>query len=144
MSALSLEALANAVGSRVVADGADFESSSPWAKLRILCDTLHIDFDRGKEPWSAAKWLCGFRNKVAHGKPEDLLQSKHVTEDQYEQEMRNSPDSWIESQITLGNAKRAFKAASDIKLAFFNALPGELKIGIYSDSTMSTGTASEA
>src|SRR6476620_4243552 len=76
MSSLSLEALANAVGSRAVTDWEDFETSSLWAKLRLLCETLHIDFDRRKEPWSSAKWLCGFRNKVAHGKPEDILLTK--------------------------------------------------------------------
>ena len=140
MSALSLEALANAVGSRLITDWSDFESSSPWAKLRILCETLHLDFDRGKEPWSSAKWLCGFRNRAAHGKPEDLLLTKSVPEESFEKEMRNSPDSWLESQITLGNAKRAYKAASDIKLAFSVALPDDLKLGIYADSTMSSGS----
>ena len=139
MSALSLEALANSVGSRLITDWGDFECSSPWAKLRTICETLRLDFDRNKEPWSTARWLCGFRNKVAHGKPQDLLLTKRVPEEAYETEMRSPLDSWIESQISLGNAKRAYKAASDIKLAFSQALPDELKLGIYADSTMFTG-----
>jgi len=36
-SALSIEALCNAFGNRFVPDWKDFESSSPIAKLRIIC-----------------------------------------------------------------------------------------------------------
>lgn len=140
MSSLSLEALANAIGSRIVPDWVDFESSSPWAKLRLLCETLDLEFDRNSEPWSSAKWLCGFRNKVAHGKPEDLFLELVVTEDAYEKELSKYPSSALESQVTLGNAKRAFKTVVDIKLLFFQSLPDELNSGIYSDSAMFSGS----
>ena len=54
MSALAIEALCNTVGERIIDDWKDFESASPVAKLRLLCENLSIDFDKSLEPWSSA------------------------------------------------------------------------------------------
>ena len=50
LSSLSVEALANSVGERVVPDWRDFESLSPLGKLRLLAEKLSIEFDRNVEP----------------------------------------------------------------------------------------------
>lgn len=136
MSALSIEALANAVGAHVMSDWKDFESSSPWAKLRLLCEQLDIEFNRASEPWRTAKWLCGFRNKAAHAKPEDLLEVKEIPDHASDQERQTWPKSALERDITTGNASRAYEAIQKIKLILFNAMPADKRTSIYSDSAM--------
>ncbi len=143
MSALSIEALANAVGARVMGDWKDFESSSPWAKLRLLCESLNIAFTRTIEPWSTAKWLCGFRNKAAHAKPEDLLEVKQIPDDAFDQERFTWPESSLEHEITLGNAKRAYAAVEQIKLLLFNAMPEDTRTSIYTDGATFSGRVDE-
>lgn len=124
-SGLALEALAHAFGSHFVPSWRDFESASPVAKLRIVCDTLEIDYNAESEPWSSARWLISFRNKLAHAKPEDI----DVTEimDLHAWEARwptDRPDSKLEKEVTLGNAERAVEAANAIKLLFCGKLSG--------------------
>jgi hypothetical protein len=47
LSGLAVEAICNAVGERVFStDWKDFESASPIAKLRLICDKLDVPFDR--------------------------------------------------------------------------------------------------
>ena len=140
MSALSIEALANAIGARVMTDWKDFESSSPWAKLRLLCEALHVAFDRSVEPWSTMKWLCGFRNKAAHAKPEDLLEVKQIPDCAYEQERSEWPESSLEHEITLGNATRAYEAIQQVKLVLFKSMPSDTSGGIFADGAMFSGT----
>ena len=143
MSALSIEALANAVGGRVISDWKDFESSSPWAKLRLLCEHLNIEFNRTIEPWSTAKWLCGFRNKAAHAKPEDLLETKQIPDQAFDQERHKWPESSLERDVTLGNASRAYEAIQQIKLTLFNAMPEDTRSSIYADGAMFSGSRHE-
>jgi len=143
MSALSIEALANAVGSRAMTDWSDFESSSPWAKLRLLCESLNIDFDRTTEPWSTAKWLCGFRNKAAHAKPEDLFEVKQISDKAFEKERNKWPESSLEREITLGNAKRAYAAIHQMKIIFFNAMPEDTRSSIYADGAVFLSSETE-
>lgn len=68
LSALSVEALCNAIGYRLIEGWGDYEQSRPWLKLRVLCRDLDLPFDKGAEPWQSLKDLLDFRNKVAHGK----------------------------------------------------------------------------
>lgn len=139
MSALSIEALANAVGARVISEWKDFENSTPWAKLRLLAESLNVPLDRGAEPWSTVKWLCGIRNKAAHAKPEDLLETKQVPDHAFDQERLNWPKSLLEREVTLGNARRAFEAVQRVKLTLFNAMPEHTRGSIFSDGAMFSG-----
>jgi hypothetical protein len=143
MSALSIEALVNAVGGRVMDNWKDFESSSPWAKLRLLCEHLGIEFNRTTEPWSTAKWLCGFRNKAAHAKPEELHEVKQIPGHAFDQERTEWPKSSLEREITLGNATRAFEAIQQIKLKLFNSMPEDTRSSIYSDGAIFSGSKHE-
>lgn len=70
--ALSVEALANTIGEFVVPDFRDFESSSPKAKLRIICERAGIDFDRTKAPFAGVIHLLKVRNQLAHPKYQKL------------------------------------------------------------------------
>lgn len=140
MSALSIEALANAIGARVMTDWKEFESSNPWAKLRLLCEALHIAFDRNAEPWSTAKWLCVFRNRAAHAKPEELLEVKQIPDCAYEQERSEWPASSLEREVTLGKAIRAYEAIQQVKLTLFKAMPSDTNGGIFADGAMFSGS----
>jgi len=134
MCALSIEAISNAVGERVIPNWRDFESSSPIAKLRIICQKLEIEYGQNKEPWSTAKWLSKFRNSIAHAKPELVDEEQVWTREEYEKRRADHPKSKIESDITLGNAKRALQAVERIKDLLCEKIPADDALGLYSDA----------
>jgi hypothetical protein len=140
MSALAVEALANAFGKRLIDDWVDFESSTSMAKLRLICQHLEIEFDQNKEPWSTAKWLSKFRNKIAHAKPELVTENYVSTRDEYEKKRRDMPTSALEAQITHGNAARAYGGVERIKTILSEKVPPGESFGLYSD--VSLGSAS--
>jgi hypothetical protein len=142
MCALSLEAICNAVGERVVTDWKDFESANPTAKLRLICQQTGIEYNRNKEPWATACWLSRFRNAIAHAKPEFVKQDVVWTEQEYERRRRESPESTLESEITLGNARRAVHGMDKIKDLLCQKIPVEHRLGLYSDAW--TGSATMA
>ena len=133
LSALAVEALANAVGSRVASDWVAFESMSPLEKLDSLARDLSIAYDPNKEPWSAITQLAHFRNEIAHPKPELVLAEKILPEVALGKTLFDSPQSQIERQITLGNAERAHKAVSTLKAMLADGLPKDKRFGIYAD-----------
>jgi hypothetical protein len=69
---LSVEAIANTIGELVVPDFKDFESSSPRAKIRIICETIGLEFDRNKSPFIEILNLLKIRNQLAHPKYQRL------------------------------------------------------------------------
>jgi hypothetical protein len=83
-SALSLEAPTNSFGEKFVARWYDYESSSPIAKLRIICSQLNVEPDFEKEPWAATLWLLKSRNKVAHARPESINFDKTMTDEDFQ------------------------------------------------------------
>jgi len=142
LSALAIEALANAVGSRVASDWAAFESLNPLAKLDSLAKALSITYDPTKEPWSAITQLARFRNDIAHPKPELISEENFLPEVALEKTLFDSPQSQIERQITLGNAERAHKAVYSLKAILTDSLPDDKRFGIYADMwSGSTGLA---
>jgi hypothetical protein len=66
--ALSVEAIANTIGEHVIEDFKDFESSSPKAKIRLICERLGIKFDRTSAPFAGILELLKVRNQLAHPK----------------------------------------------------------------------------
>ena len=140
MSALAVEALANAFGKRLLKDWEDFESASPIAKLKLVCKELDLEFDRNKEPWSTIKWLSKFRNLVAHAKPELVTEDYISTPDEYEKKRMDMPKSALEKQVTLGNAKRAYEGVEKVKELLAKKVPPDESFGLYSDSCL--GSAS--
>lgn len=134
LSSLAIEALANAVGSRVVSDWPKFERLSPPEKLDVLVTELAIVRDSAKEPWCAITQLVRFRNDIAHPKPELVVEAKVLPEVGLEKTLFDSPKSELERQITVGNVRRAHNAVSTLKALLTDALPKEKRFGIYVDA----------
>ena len=72
LTALSIEAIANSFGAILVPNYSDFESSSPFAKIRIICEKLGIDVDPNIAPFNDLKRVLKVRNKLAHPKYKSL------------------------------------------------------------------------
>lgn len=133
-SALAIEALANAVGSRSVDEWNDFESISPLAKVRLIAEHLGIPYNSADEPWATLRYLIKFRNAIAHAKPEQILEEKIMSEAKYNAQLFCTPQSKVEQEITLNNAIRCFNAVQALKGIFTDALPENKRFGIYADA----------
>ena len=135
-SALALEALANSFGCKLISRWDDFESSSPIAKLRIICAELGISADWSTGHWGTALWLVSFRNKIAHARPQPITYDEIVSDEKFRRTFHDEPPSNLENQVNLGNAKRAVRAVDEIKWTFLSKLkalkPGEYS-SLYSD-----------
>lgn len=116
-SALAIEALSNAVGDRVVPEWKDFESASPTAKIRLLAERLDVSYSSDTEPWQTIRWLGKFRNLVAHPKPQVVVKESLVTASEAHERPHGPPDSKLEQQVTIGNARQAVAALEKAKLA---------------------------
>lgn len=136
LCALSIEAMCNSIGDRVILDWKDFESASPTAKLRLLCEHLKVDYDKNNEPWVSARWLSKFRNLIAHAKPEFVREEKVLSRDEYDNRGTEFPKSKLEKEITLGNAGRALRTAEQIKDLLCTKVPPEHALGLYGDASI--------
>jgi hypothetical protein len=67
-TAFSVEAILNTFGHIAVKDFGDFESCTPLAKMRVLCEELEIEFDKSRSPFNSILQLLKLRNKFAHPK----------------------------------------------------------------------------
>jgi hypothetical protein len=121
--ALALEAMGNAFGEKFIQRWSDFESATPVAKLRLVCEHSKITLDFESEPWSAVLWLVKFRNGVAHAKPMLLKEDHTVPRDDYNKVLFEQPQSKLEGQVTLQNAERAFNCVTNILETFCTKIP---------------------
>jgi hypothetical protein len=74
-TAFALEAYLNWLGQNQVPNWKDFERRTPRHKTEIVASQLGIKVDYEKRPWNIVTDLFGFRNTIAHGKPEVLKQA---------------------------------------------------------------------
>ncbi len=132
-SALSVEALCNAVGEKVVSDWDDFESLRPMSKLRLLAAQLNIEFLREKQPWTTLHWLSKFRNNIAHPKPEKITKTSFISEAQHDARLFEKPISRVEKEVTFGNARRAVEAVERLKEILVKNVPPEKALGLFTD-----------
>jgi hypothetical protein len=70
--AFALEAFLNWVGEQLIPHWKYLERLKPKEKLDLLCDLIKVKPDYSARPWQVLKELFGFRNEIAHGKPEIL------------------------------------------------------------------------
>jgi hypothetical protein len=133
MTALAIEALANAVGTRVAEDWPEFERLSPHEKIDFLVNSLGVQRDIGKEPWTSLQYLGGFRNDIAHPRPEEVTTERILPQAALSKTAFETPLSVLEREITLGNAKRAYAAVHALKGLLTDALPETDRFGIYGD-----------
>jgi hypothetical protein len=141
-SALAIESLCNTIGDRIIPKWEDFESSSSMAKLRILTEHLQVVFDPKSEPWITAYWLIKFRNQIAHSKPEHVIEEIYLTQQEHDNRLFDVPESKLEKQITLGNAKRALNATEQIKKILVKQVPADQALGLYVDGWSGSTTLS--
>lgn len=143
MAALSIEAMCNAIGDRAIPEWKDFESASPMAKLRLLCENLNLEFDKLKEPWASARWLYKFRNSIAHAKPEPIREEKILLEDEFSKRNSAFPKSKLEKEVSLDNATRALGAVEKIKETLCLKLAPDISLGLYCDASFGHASAHE-
>lgn len=126
---LSVEAIANTFGEILVSDFKDFESSSPRAKLRIICEAVGLEFDRNKSPFTEIIHLLKIRNQLAHPKYQHLryeskempleLARKHyheLGEILHDIEKLLSPELVTKSLSAVTKLAMDFRAALDPKM----------------------------
>jgi hypothetical protein len=140
MSALAIEAMANAIGERALDDWADFESSSPYAKVRLIAERYSLKASAQSEPWGTVKWLCRLRNRLAHAKPEKIRETTEVSQADCNNRDIRPPQSKLEKEISEENARRALEGVELMKHTICDVLPVEMKLGLVSDAWMTTGT----
>ena len=141
-SSLAIEAICNAVGERAIDNWSDFESCSPIAKTRLICEHLGIDYDSGKEPWGSFVWLCKTRNLIAHPKAEPIISEEvmSLTEHDNLGGTVDAPESKLEKRMTLENAKKSVATVETLIKAFCEKLTDEQKFGIEFDMWHSSAT----
>ena len=132
-ASLAVEALVNAVGSRMVPDWRKFEGLRPHEKIDLLVIQLGVFRDATKEPWTTLQYLGGFRNDIAHPKPEEIVKESVLPQAGITKTTFDTPLSVLEREITLGNAKRTHAAVHKLKGLLTDALPAEARFGIYAD-----------
>ena len=132
-SALAIEAMGNAIGDRVVPDWKDFESANAYAKLGLLAERLGANYDRQAEPWSTLRWLAKLRNQIAHPKPELVVDEAVISERELNDRQVDPPESKIEREITIENARRALKAVVDVKWSLCEKISPEKSFGLGTD-----------
>ena len=134
MTSLAVEALLNAVGSRVANDWAAFERSNPLEKLSYLRTVLQFPFDPLASTWSILQELGALRNDLAHAKPQGIRETKTYAEHVANSFLSHRPLSTLERQITVGNAQRFINAVQELKGILTDHLEPELRFGIYVDA----------
>jgi hypothetical protein len=132
LSAFSIEAMANAIGDRIVPHWVDFESASPFAKSRLMAEHLQIQYMPDAEPWQSVRWLGKFRNRIAHAKPEKILDESFTDGSSFEI-VGEKPDSKIEAEITPANARRAVSAVESLKDLLCDRIPADQRFGMNID-----------
>ena len=144
MCSLTVEAFCNAVGEKVIDNWKDFESCSPIAKTRLICEHLDVNYDDSRQPWGGLIWLSKTRNLIAHPKAEEIIDENEMTlqeHQNYDREMhRNAPKSKLENIVTLDNAKKSVATVKQLIELFCEKLTDEQRFGISSDMWSSSTT----
>ena len=145
LSSLTIEAFCNAVGEKVIQNWKDFESCSPIAKTRLLCEHLDITYDVSKEPWASIIWLSKIRNRIAHPKAEPITHNAVMTREEHKkQKFENTPKSKLEKEITPDNAKKSVAAVNQMIDLFCEKLTPGQNFGVIGDMWSSSARAHES
>lgn len=133
-SSLAIEALSNAVGGLAINKWNGFESCSPIAKTRLVCEYLNIDYGNSKEPWRTVIWLLKTRNLIAHPKTELITNEAVIFQQELDsQKYRSLPKLKFEKRITLENAKRSVDTVNEMVSLFCEKLIPKQNFGVISD-----------
>lgn len=133
MSALALEALANAFGEKLVSKWKYFDATNPVGKLLLVAEAVGLNADLSKKPWSNAVWLYKLRNKITHAKPNVVQEDTIMSREDYDKRIRG-PKSALEKQFTLGNARKAYETVDEIKHLLSDRIDPHEQFGLRSDA----------
>ncbi|MBW8458139.1 MAG: hypothetical protein K0M58_06835 [Thiobacillus sp.] len=132
--ALSVEALANTIGEFAISDFKDFESSSPRAKLRLICEKSGLEFNRSKSPFTEVIHLLKVRNQLAHPKYQKLhYESKEMPLEEAREHYKQlgEPLHDIEKSLSPEMAQKSLKAV----LSLAEMLRATLKPEVFESSS---------
>ncbi|HZV98468.1 MAG TPA: hypothetical protein VFF74_05720 [Methylophilaceae bacterium] len=114
---LSVEALANTIGELVIPDFNDFESSSPKAKIRLICERVGVEFNRNNTPFVEIIHLLKVRNQLAHPKYKNLrYESKEMPLAEAQKHYQELGDILheIEKSMTPEMAQKSLRAVVNL------------------------------
>lgn len=128
--ALSVEALVNTIGELVITEFKDFESMPPLAKVRMICESKGIEFNKGIFPFSDIANLIKVRNKLAH--PKYKLLKYESTEMPLEEAKKHyeeigDPLHDIEKGLNPKLVKQSLKSVLGLTKIFVPLLPDEIR-----------------
>jgi hypothetical protein len=115
----------NTVGELSVEGFKDFESSSPKAKIRLICSAVGIQYVQSKAPFCAVIDLLKVRNQLAHPKYERLrYESKEMPLEEAEEHYRQLGTllHGIEKAVTPEFASRSLQAVRALEQLLVGAL----------------------
>jgi hypothetical protein len=107
-TAFTLEAYLNWLGDKLFPHWSYLERLKPNEKLKVISDQLQVPVDHGQRPWQTMKPLFGFRNDIAHGKPEAIAtESVEPIDEHLEKKLGQIVRTDWEKFCTRENAERA-------------------------------------
>ena len=117
--AFYLEAFLNWLGPKLISHWRYLERLSPREKLDLLADQIQLKPDYGTRPWQVVKDIFGFRNTIAHGKPEELEDETYQNLEDYLSSVDFVQADW-EKFATESNALRAQEDVGKIATLLYN------------------------
>lgn len=119
ISGIALEALVNTFGEILINNFGDFESSTPVAKVRLLCNELEIEYNKQKKPYCDLIRLVRARNKIVHPKHKVLSsQSKEMPLKEADRELRKDVLTEAERSLNPIIAKQSLQAVKSLRKIF--------------------------
>lgn len=112
-TAFALEAYLNHLGPHLFKSWETFERKlTPSDKLTLLCEHLKLDLNWSARPWQTIKDLMRYRNTVAHGRGEKLVEEYKDTVEHYQIRFHEVPLAKWES---YGSEEMALRARADVE-----------------------------
>jgi hypothetical protein len=119
--AFALEAYLNWQGELLIPHWKYLERLKPREKLDLLAGLSHLKPDFGSRPWQIVKDLYGFRNDIAHGKPENLSSETSENLDEFlDAKLGTFIQTDWERFCTVENAIRAKKDVEQIAKSLYD------------------------
>jgi hypothetical protein len=114
-TAFTLEAYLNWLGDKLFPHWSYLERLNPKEKLAVISDQLKVNVDNGQRPWQTVKPLFGFRNDIAHGKPETVTTtSVEPIDENLDQKIGQLARTDWENFCTRENAERVREDVEEI------------------------------
>jgi hypothetical protein len=127
-TAFAFETYLNWIGQKKVANWKYLERLNPKEKLEVVAAQVHVEVKPGQRPWNIVTELFGFRNDIAHAKPQQLTSDTTEPVDEYlDGKLGNLIRTDWERFCTPKNAMRAREDVLSIAQAIHEAaaLDGE-------------------